>query len=330
MGNFKPQLLPFHGVDPKGSEQIPKVSTSLKMILEKASHYILGKDRELKLALASLVANGHILLEDVPGVGKTTMARVLAHLMGLGYSRVQFTNDLLPADILGASIWDSQKRSFEFSQGPIFRPFLLADELNRATAKTQSAFLQAMEERKVTIDGHTHPLPEPFLIMATQNPQQQIGTFPIPESQLDRFLMRLELGFPDAQAELTLLRRGSNTASPESIEAVVSASDWKELQKIAEQVHCGDVVLKYIIDLVQVSRSQPAIYRSLSPRCSLDVTRAAKAAALIEGRAMVTPDDVQAVFAAVVNHRLSPSLEAGVSEGTRLAERLLQETPVPT
>lgn len=299
-------------------------------ILKVAENTLLGKPHELRLILSCLLADGHVLIEDVPGVGKTTVAKLFGQLLGLGYHRIQFTNDLLPADIVGTSIFNTENRQFEFMPGPIFKPFLLADELNRATAKTQSAFLQAMEERHVTLDGVTRPLPTPFLIIATQNPQQQVGTFPIPESQLDRFMMRLKLGFPDTEAELKLLKGQSISPDEKNIEPATNIEGLKQLQATAAAITCSDLVYQYILDLIQVSRQNSALYQGLSPRCSLDLVRAAKAYAMIQGEKVVLPDHVQAVFGAVVNHRLTRFSDESSSVTFDPAQRILAETTVPT
>jgi len=299
-------------------------------ILKVAENTLLGKPEELRLILACLLADGHLLIEDVPGVGKTTVAKLFGQLLGLGFHRIQFTNDLLPADIVGTSIFNAQSRQFEFIPGPIFKPFLLADELNRATAKTQSAFLQAMEERHVTLDGVTRPLPKPFLIIATQNPQQQVGTFPIPESQLDRFMMRLKLGFPDTAAELRLLKGQSIAPEEKNIASVTDIASLKKLQAAAEAIPCSDLLFQYVLDLVQASRQNSALYQGLSPRCSLDLVRAARAYALIQGHKAVLPDHVQAVFGGVANHRLTRFSDDNSIVGFDPAERILSETPVPT
>ena len=273
-------------------------------LLETAGHIILGKGHELRLALACLIARGHLLIEDVPGVGKTTLAQVLARLIGLQFQRIQFTSDLLPADILGVSIFDRGTSAFRFHPGPVFAQLILADEINRATPKTQSALLEAMEERQVTADGETFALPEPFFVIATQNPAHQIGTFPLPESQLDRFLLRIRLGYPDRAAERALLMGEDRRELLERQPAVASPAALVELQHAAQRVHVSEALVDYVQALLGTTRNSPELANGLSPRAGLGLIAAARAWALLDGRDHVLPDDVQTLFPHVAAHRL--------------------------
>ena len=273
-------------------------------LLETAGHIILGKGHELRLALACLIARGHLLIEDVPGVGKTTLAHVLARLIGLQFQRIQFTSDLLPADILGVSIFDRGTSAFRFHPGPVFAQLILADEINRATPKTQSALLEAMEERQVTADGETFALPEPFFVIATQNPAHQIGTFPLPESQLDRFLLRIRLGYPDRAAERALLMGEDRRELLERQPAVASPAALVELQHAAQRVHVSEALVDYVQALLGTTRNSPELANGLSPRAGLGLIAAARAWALLDGRDHVLPDDVQTLFPHVAAHRL--------------------------
>jgi len=271
-------------------------------LLETAGRIILGKERELRLALACLIARGHLLIEDVPGVGKTTLAHVLARLIGLQFQRIQFTSDLLPADILGVSIFDRSTSAFRFHPGPVFAQLILADEINRATPKTQSALLEAMEERQVTADGATLALPEPFFVIATQNPAHQIGTFPLPESQLD--LLRIRLGYPDRAAERALLMGEDRRELLERQPAVASPSALLELQHAAQGLHVSDALVDYVQALLGATRNSPELINGLSPRAGLGLLAAARAWALLDGRDHVLPEDVQTLFPHVAAHRL--------------------------
>ena len=273
-------------------------------LLETAGHIILGKGHELRLALACLIARGHLLIEDVPGVGKTTLAHVLARLMGLQFQRIQFTSDLLPADILGVSVFDRGTSAFRFHPGPVFAQLILADEINRATPKTQSALLEAMEERQVTADGETFALPEPFFVIATQNPAHQIGTFPLPESQLDRFLLRIRLGYPDRAAERALLMGEDRRELLERQPAVASPAALVELQHAAQRVHVSEPLVDYVQALLGTTRNSPELVSGLSPRAGLGLLAAARAWTLLDGRDHVLPDDVQTLFPHVAAHRL--------------------------
>jgi MoxR-like ATPase len=280
-------------------------------IITAANHVILGKDREVRLALACLLARGHLLIEDLPGVGKTTLAQALARLLGLRFSRIQFTSDMLPADVIGVSIYDRERNAFRFLPGAIFSQVLLADEINRATPKTQSALLEAMEERQVTVDGETRPLPEPFFVIATQNPSTQIGTFPLPESQLDRFLLRLELGYPDRDAERLLLENGGRREALPTLTASLTPEGIAPLQQAAGEVHAAPALLDYVQALVETTRTSPRFIHGLSPRAALALLSMARAWAFIGGRRMVMPEDVQVVLPGVARHRLRLADGAG-------------------
>jgi len=288
-----------------------------------ASQVVLGKDEQLKLAFATILAKGHLLIEDLPGLGKTTMAHALAKVFGLEFQRVQFTSDLLPADILGASIFNRDKSQFEFHRGPIFSQVVLADEVNRATPKCQSALLEAMEERQVTTEGTTYALPQPFFVIATQNPTYQIGTFPLPESQLDRFLMRLSMGYPDHQAERALLAGVDRRELISSLPIAVQPSQLKAIQSVVAKVHISEPLLDYVQAIIGFSRQSPQISVGLSPRGALGLIRATQAWALIHGRSHALPEDVQSVLIAVTGHRLQGSADQGNHSGEALAKLLL-------
>jgi MoxR-like ATPase len=279
---------------------------SLQRLLDTANTVILGKSQQLRLALCCLLAHGHLLIEDVPGVGKTTLAHTLAVLLGLEYQRIQFTSDLLPADILGASIFDANTHGFRFQPGPIFHAMILADEINRATPKAQSALLEAMEEHQATVDGTTHPLPEPFFVIATQNPVHQIGTFPLPESQLDRFLMRITLGYPDSRSERALFRGEERQTLLERLPVCLPVPELLALQSEIRALHVSDALLDYVQGLVRFSRESGCYELGLSPRAGLALLSAARAWAFTEDRGAVLPEDVQAVLAPVCGHRLKP------------------------
>jgi MoxR-like ATPase len=304
------------------------MNTELKQVVDGAGRVILGKERELTLALSCLLARGHLLIEDLPGLGKTTLAHTLAQLLGLDYSRIQFTSDLLPADILGVSVYDREDGRFHFHPGPVFARLVLADEINRATPKAQSALLEAMEERQVTIEGETRPLPEPFFVIATQNPAHQIGTFPLPESQVDRFLMRIRLGYPDREAERTLLRGADRRSLLPHLQPVLEPRQLVELQRQAAGVHVSEALLDYCQGILGHTRDSPRFRHGLSPRAGLALLRGARAWAFIQGRSMVLPEDVQAVLPAVVGHRLAAAADAGGDPDT-LAHEVLRAVPVP-
>jgi MoxR-like ATPase len=292
-------------------QTIDRIVTELNTIL-------LGKEPQVRLAVCSLLARGHLLIEDIPGMGKTTLSHALAKIMGLSYQRIQFTNDLLPADLLGYAMFDKQAGDLVFHPGPIFSQLVLADEINRASPRTQSALLEAMEERQVSIEGETRPLPTPFFVIATQNPIEQGGTFPLPESQLDRFLMRLRLGYPDPKAERELLEGEDRRALTDRLGTLLPREQLQSLQQAVERVKASPALLDYLQRLLEQSRRMPGLIYGLSPRAGLGLLRAAKAWALMAGRDHVLPDDLQAVFPAVAEHRLEQG-ETGKS-----AERVRQ------
>ncbi|HEX4872556.1 MAG TPA: MoxR family ATPase [Nevskiaceae bacterium] len=303
------------------------MNPQLASALAGLNQIVLGKAPQLKLVLACLLARGHLLIEDVPGVGKTTLALGLARVLGMDFRRVQFTSDLLPADILGVSIFEQASSRFRFHPGPIFAQLVLADEVNRASPKTQSALLEAMEERQVTAEGETRPLPEPFFVIATQNPSHQIGVFPLPESQLDRFLMRLSLGYPAREAERTLLMERERRDLLREVRPSLEPAILIGLQQQAQQVVTAPALLDYVLALVQATREHPGLRQGLSPRAGLALKRAAQALALLEGRSAVIPEDVQAVFPAVAGHRLMPATER--EAGAPTPEELLREVAIP-
>ena len=277
---------------------------AIDAVLDAAGTIVLGKQHEIRLALACLLARGHLLIEDVPGVGKTTLAHLLAKLLGLDFQRIQFTSDLLPADVIGVSVFDRESGGFRFHPGPIFSSVILADEVNRATPKAQSALLEAMEERQVTAEGETRALPHPFFVIATQNPAHQIGTFPLPESQLDRFLMRIALGYPDRVAERELLAGADRRDMIAALAPLLSSDAVIELQRQVTQVHAASALIDYVQAIVERTRHDAEFEAGLSPRAALGLLSAARAWAFIERRDHVLPEDVQAVLPAVASHRL--------------------------
>ena len=301
----------------------------LESAIDRLNEVVLGKDREVRLALACLLARGHLLIEDIPGVGKTTLAHALARVLGLTYQRVQFTSDLLPADIIGVSVYDRGTGSFQFHRGPVFAQLVLADEVNRATPKAQSALLEAMEERQITVDGVSHPLPEPFFVVATQNPSFQVGTFPLPESQLDRFLMRIELGYPASAQERALLKGRDRRDLLATLPAALDPHSITSLQQQIPAVHASDALLDYVQALTRASRDGSQFESGLSTRAAISLLRAAQAWAYLEGHAGVLPEDLQAVLPSVVGHRLRP-LDAADRRGpAELARALLEAVPIP-
>jgi MoxR-like ATPase len=309
---------------PTSTESTTNPRAALSAVLAQINRVILGKDAQIRLCLACLLARGHLLIEDIPGVGKTTLAHAIAGSFGLSFQRVQFTSDLLPADVLGVSIFDRESGKFRFQRGPIFAELVLADEINRASPKAQSALLEAMEERQVTLDGQTMPLPDPFFVVATQNPQEQVGTFPLPESQLDRFLMRVHLGYPAAAAERELLNGVDRRELVKSLGAIAGVAALRQLQHSVQEIHVSPALLDYVQALVAHTRSAAGLSVGLSPRAAIGLLRAARAWALIAGRQAVIPEHVQAVFAAVVAHRLGAR-----DTGPAAAGRLLEAVPVP-
>ena len=289
---------------------------------------ILGKERVIKLAVACLLAKGHLLIEDLPGMGKTTLSHSLASVLGLDFARIQFTSDLLPADILGSAVYNRESSRFDFHPGPIFNQLLLADEVNRATPKTQSALLEAMAEYQVTIEGETRPLPEPFFVIATQNPSHQIGTFPLPESQLDRFLMKLELGYPDVADEKRLLSGDDRKAVINSLEPRMTTQELSACQAAVDKVTISETLLDYLLALLVASRESDFCEHGLSPRAGLALQRAAKAWAFLEHRNYCIPEDVQAVFHGVVEHRIGGTGKAQLN-ANNVTEQLLKSVSVP-
>lgn len=299
----------------------------LSAVIEAADGIILGKTDELRLALACLLARGHLLIEDVPGVGKTTLAHLLARLLGLHYSRVQFTSDMLPADVIGVSVYDRTSERFQFHPGPVFSQVVLADEINRATPKAQSALLEAMEERQVTAEGETRPLPEPFFVIATQNPNYQVGTFPLPESQLDRFLMRIKLGYPAAEQEKALLAGADRRQLLAGLAPALGPAELIAAQNRVDRIHIAPAIVDYCHALLSFSRTSERFQHGLSPRAGLALVRAGKAWALMAGRDYLLPEDVRHVLPAVVAHRLVGGNDAhGHAE---IADYLLAAVPVP-
>ncbi|MBS3796713.1 MULTISPECIES: AAA family ATPase [unclassified Pseudoalteromonas] len=277
----------------------------LKQLTLGLADVIYGKEQQIKLALCAMLSRGHLLLEDLPGMGKTTLSHGLAQTLGMSYQRIQFTSDLLPADILGASIFNTKEQKFTFHKGPIFSQIVLADEINRAGPKTQSALLEAMEEGCVSIDSERYTLPAPFFVIATQNPQHQSGTFPLPESQLDRFFMRISLGFPPADAE-KLLIKGLGPQRHKIIEPIITCDELQHMQNQVDTVNIANTVVDYILALVTLTRHDRDITHPLSPRASIALAQGAKAWAFLEGRDYVMPEDVQAVFASICEHRVNP------------------------
>jgi MoxR-like ATPase len=303
-------------------------SQSLMRALAAVERIILGKPAQVRLCLACLLARGHLLIEDVPGVGKTTLAHALAHVLGLAWQRVQFTSDLLPADIIGVSVFDRATQQFHFKRGPIFTQLLLADEVNRASPRTQSALLEAMEERQVSVDLTTFPLPEPFFVVATQNPHEQLGTFALPESQLDRFLMRVSLGYPDAASERRLLQGDEPREQLAQMAPTLDPAAILGMQQSVRQVHRSAPLLDYVQRLVEHTRRRNDLKLGLSPRAALGLLHAAQAHAFIAGRDTALPEDIQAVLPAVVAHRLERR-EAGRGNDADLATELIRAVPVP-
>lgn len=316
----------------KATKPAPVVATVYSQQVEKAvaevGKALLGKDHQIRLALCCLFAGGHLLIEDLPGMGKTTLSYALAKALGLGFNRIQFTSDLLPADILGISIFDQTTNRFSFHPGPIFSQLVLADEINRTTPKTQSALLEAMEERQVTVEGETRRLPEPFFVIATQNPSTLAGTYPLPESQLDRFLMRLQLGYPDQKAERQLLMMSTERDRVEGITECLTTEEVNNFRRKSAEVVASDALLDYVQRLIAFTRGKEEFHFGLSPRGALAVMRAAKTWALMCGRNHVVPEDVQTILPAVVEHRLRAVTDDDGHTGASLVQRLLNEVDV--
>ena len=304
---------------------IKRHSSRLKEIIESANTIILGKEHKLRLALTCILAKGHLLIEDLPGVGKTTLAHTFAQLLGLQFSRIQFTSDMLPADVLGISIYEQKDGQFTFHPGPIFNNVLLADEINRATPKTQSALLEAMEEHQVTLDGKTRELPHPFFVIATQNPSEQIGTFPLPESQLDRFLMSISLGYPDASAERLLLISDDRRDALNNLASCLNQTELSDMQDQVQHITTSDALLDYVQALISYSRESGLYEYGLSPRAGLALLHVSKAWAMLNERDYVIPEDVQAVLPSVVRHRLQPI----DPDAPKAIDALLKDVAIP-
>ncbi|NRB41716.1 MAG: MoxR family ATPase [Pseudomonadales bacterium] len=300
---------------------------TIQSMLDALTCVLQGKDRQLKLSLSCLLAGGHLLIEDLPGMGKTTLATALAKTLGLDYSRVQFTSDMLPADIIGATIFEKDSASFQFHPGPIFSQLLLADEINRTTPKTQSALLEAMAEKQVTVEGQTHKLPQPFFVIATQNPLAQFGTFPLPESQLDRFLLRIELGYPDAEAERALLKGQTGREQLAGLTQLITLDDLTALQQQVKDVKASDALLDYVQRLISYTRQHDSLHYGISPRGGLALLSAAKAWAFIHQREYIIPEDVQAVLPCVFVHRLIHAADSP-SEAAAVVEQMCKTVPV--
>jgi MoxR-like ATPase len=321
----------FFRISPFANCNVPadhlEVTEHVDAFTRQICEVIVGKNQAVKLAVACLLARGHLLIEDIPGVGKTTLSQALARSLALAFQRIQFTSDLLPADILGNSIFDRGEQRFVFHRGPLFSQVVLIDEVNRATAKTQSALLEAMEEHQISIDGVTYELPQPFFVIATQNPQHQVGTFPLPESQLDRFLMRIELGVPDRASERAMLLGMDRREMLKELKPVFSPPTLLEIQDNVRKMHASAALLDYLQDLLDASRQRHST--GLSPRAGLALLHASQAWALMNGRDMVLPEDIQAVGIAVMAHRLGHDIEQPGRSGRTLADSLLHSVPVP-
>ncbi len=298
---------------------------ALNDLLDNANQIILGKEQQLRLAMCCLLAQGHLLIEDIPGVGKTTLAHTLAKLLGLDCQRIQFTSDLLPADIIGSSIFDPDRHDFSFHPGPLFKQMILADEINRATPKAQSALLEAMEEKQVTVDAATYQLPRPFFVIATQNPSHQLGTFPLPESQLDRFLMRITLGYPCRAAERALLTGQDRHTLIENQPTRLTPDQLRQMQNQVAAVHTSSALLDYLQAILDFTRECTDYHCGLSPRAGLSLLTAAKAWAYMQQRDAVLPEDIQTVLAAVAGHRLSP----GNTDSTAAVAAILEQVAIP-
>ena len=322
-------------MEPDGSLDVASAAARLRAAV---GSVIVGKPEATTLLLVALLSEGHVLLEDVPGVGKTMLAKALARALDLSFQRIQFTPDLLPSDVTGLSFFNQQTQRFEFRPGPIFANVVLADEINRATPRTQSALLEAMEERQVTVDGETRPLPRPFIVLATQNPVELEGTFPLPEAQLDRFLLRINLGYPDRDEERQVARRFYDRNPLETLTSVLSAQDVTELAQRCRRVHVGEAVEGYLVDVVRATRSQKDVALGASPRATLAMFRACQALAAIEGRGYVTPDDVKRLATPLLSHRLvagsaiftGPASATGAAQlGALAIDDVLLRVPVP-
>jgi MoxR-like ATPase len=324
--------------DPRRTPSVPNhqgqpnlIQSVAERVAQSVGQVIIGKRNEVRLAVLSLLCRGHILIEDIPGTGKTTMAKTLARAIGGVFSRIQFTPDMVPSDVVGVSIFNKKTDQFEFRPGPIMAQIVLADEINRATAKTQSALLEAMEERQVTVDGHTYPMNDPFLILATQNPIEYEGTFPLPEAQLDRFLLRIQLGYPQPAEELTILSAQQYEHPLQNIQAVISIQELIAAQQAVREIYVAEEIKRYIVDLVNASRNHPDVYLGASPRGSLALFRTAQARAAMAGRDHVLPDDVKALADVTLSHRILVSAQARIKDITSrvIVQDILATTPIP-
>jgi MoxR-like ATPase len=309
----------------------PTFANFFNAVVDNVERVVQGKRAGIELALMCLVAEGHLLVEDVPGVGKTSLAKALARSIDGQWGRIQFTPDLLPTDVIGVTIWNRANNTFEFKRGPVYTNLLLTDEINRASPKTQSALLEAMEERQITVDGTTHQLPRPFMVIATQNPLDHEGTYPLPESQLDRFLIRLSLGYPDRNSELDILDNHGTSTPIDTLQPVVSLADIARMGAAVRGVHVAPALKGYLVDLAAASRVHPALSLGMSPRATLAMQRAIRASAAAGGRAYATPDDVKAVAVAVLAHRIALSPDALLQQisSTDVVQDLLKRVPVP-
>ncbi|RXR00913.1 AAA family ATPase [Pseudoxanthomonas composti] len=316
----------MHGTPPARQMLPDDLAQALKAAQEQVNRLVLGKPFEVRLAFVAALSGGHLLIEDLPGLGKTTLAHALAATLGLQFQRVQFTSDLLPSDVLGVSVFDAQSRQFQFHPGPVFTQVLLADEINRAPPRTQSALLEAMAEQQVTLDGVTHALPEPFFVIATQNPVDLQGTYPLPDSQLDRFLLRMGLGYPNAASERALLAGSDRREMIARVDPVLDTARVLALREAVEEIHASEALIDYVQALLTRSRQHPGVRVGLSPRAGIALLRAARAHAMLLGRAHVLPEDVQALFPAVASHRLVAEAEAAMPQA--LAKAILHAVAV--
>lgn len=316
----------MHGTPPARQMLPDDLAQALKAAQEQVNRLVLGKPFEVRLAFVAALSGGHLLIEDLPGLGKTTLAHALAATLGLQFQRVQFTSDLLPSDVLGVSVFDAQSRQFQFHPGPVFTQVLLADEINRAPPRTQSALLEAMAEQQVTLDGVTHALPEPFFVIATQNPVDLQGTYPLPDSQLDRFLLRMGLGYPNAASERALLAGSDRREMIARVDPVLDTARVLALRAAVDEIHASDALIDYVQALLTRSRQHPGVRVGLSPRAGIALLRAARAHAMLLGRAHVLPEDVQALFPAVASHRLVAEAEAAMPQA--LAKAILHAVAV--
>ncbi len=305
------------------------MSQSLKQVIHQAEQIIVGKPQQIRLAIACLLARGHLLIEDLPGVGKTTLAHVLANTLGLQFQRIQFTSDMLPADIIGVSVYQRDNSKFEFHPGPIFSQMILADEINRATPKAQSALLEAMEEQQVTVEGTTRSLPSPFFVIATQNPVHQVGTFQLPESQLDRFLMRIQMGYPDAQAERRLLAGVDRREIVAQLQPQMESTELLSLQKLVRKVFVSPALLDYVQAILRYTRESSRYTHGLSPRAGLALLSAARAWTMLDDREAVTPEDIQAILPGVVSHRLQALGEYSKQSNDAMTHDLIEAVAIP-